>query len=293
LEWAILFLAKAIASAVVGHYIQKGLTAIDPHFAQLIKRGAPREEIEEYARSSGIEEQVVRFTTQVVDRSFVLPMVPEGASTSEDRSELFLQVLKICYAFSHSSKCDLILPSSIVGPDVCSLFAGNHTGPPRLVRRGIAIDIWRGDVSKENNMLYLLHPWSGTKSEIWDGYKADFLKEREDAIDYSNVKPSSPFLAVGFRVLRVTSGYVYFTPNAPIRKETEELLQLIRVEKAEKGHPVRRARIYDWFGGIQAMVSGLRELFSLIVLSEKEVSEISQIRSGLEHLLGDMTGESA
>ena len=290
IELIIMFLIQVIAS----HYIERSLAAIDTHLVNLIKTGAGIPEIKAYIQGNKeIEARVVDFTGRIMERSHILPMVPEGSVTNEDKAELFLQVLKIGYGFSHFVKSNLMLPGSLIGPAIFTFFTDNNKSVPKLARKGVEIDIDKAASSKDSNMLYMLPLLSKEKRvEMWNNYKTEFKAAKGD-LSTGYFSSYSQFYRGYPRVTRVTAEYCYLVAYG-LEQNAMDALQLeplsISLSEAEKLHKggrgiaIGRARIQQWYEGIQAMISGIKELSSLLVLPEDEVSKINQIWDGLKAL---------
>lgn len=284
IELIIIFLIQAIAV----HYIERGLTAVDAHLVSLIKTGVSIPEIKAYIQTSKEREaRVLSFAKRIMEQSQVLPMVPEGAVTNEDKVELFLQVLKIGYGFSRSAKCELMLPGSMIGPSVFTFFTAAKKGVPKLVRRGVEINISKAASSKYDGILHgTLHiiPISSNEEHLalWERYKALFEKAQGDKLSADILIRREILGSTQFRIYSVsglTAEYCYLAEEPMANAKEKALLQL---EKLYANIWV--ARIQQWYEGISAMIRGVKELSNLLVLPEDEVSKINQIWDELKAL---------
>jgi hypothetical protein len=270
MEIAIIFLLNAIAGGAVGHYVSKGLGKIDKKLVDLMEKGTDPSTISKYITDRGIEKEVTEFADNTIRSSIVLPMISSDTATVHDKSELFLNFLKVGYQLSNSIKVDLMLPSSLIMKQSFTLFTRNEEVVPKLKRDGVTVNIIDAQSSPSKNKLYIFPVSSDDeKNDLWRQYKESLSQGRAESDNYLATSNEFYYLDRHIdkcNVSRITAGSCYFSLFSSMDAEKREMLNL------ETGYG--KVNLANWSEGIKEMTEGMQEILSLLVLPEKELVEI-------------------
>lgn len=81
MEIAIVFLVKAFAGGLIGHYLKKMLGSVDMRLAELFTRGESVEVIQAYIKEHSLEDQVTSLATKAIDDAVIIPLSQEELPT--------------------------------------------------------------------------------------------------------------------------------------------------------------------------------------------------------------------
>lgn len=278
MEAILIFLAKAGAGGVLGHYLKKGLEAIDEKLADLFEAGSDRKEIEQYIQEQGIENKVVDFATKAMEDAFVIPAIGESTPTYEVLSQFFEQVIGTGFDFSKSLQLDLLLPGSILGGLTMSLFKGNRDHLPEYDRSGVSFRI-RARSIIENELFIFPTKSAEHREKVWNQYKENVRSARKDSSEYLDLNKDFSFLkrsSERCRVEYITAGSCQFK-RATIMSSYKRRLLGVKGDTAPIG---------DWQDGVDRMIGGLIEILDILTLPVEIVGAIQERSKRFSELLG-------
>ncbi|MCA9759857.1 MAG: hypothetical protein KDA27_28935, partial [Candidatus Eisenbacteria bacterium] len=73
MEAVIVFLLKAVASGITGHYLKKRLEKLDAQLADLFAQGADKDVIAEYIATNQLEAGVQKYAEDAVEDTVIFP----------------------------------------------------------------------------------------------------------------------------------------------------------------------------------------------------------------------------
>ena len=276
MEIAIVFLVKAFAGGLIGHYLKKMLGSVDMRLAELFTRGESVEVIQAYIKEHSLEDQVTSLATKAIDDAVIIPLSQEELPTVEDKRDLFVDVIRIGYDLSARLRLDLLLPGSFVGPDTFSLFTGGKEPIPEIQVEELSIRL----PNDSDKLLFVFpKPSEGVLpgDETWNKYRETIKSERQNTKNYLQYKTHFPFLRTlcdEYSVKLVTPGKLTYTyPNIMPRDKEIAI-------NATNGI----VSLDAWSDGIAAMVTGLREVSDLQILDSTELKKILKARSAIRDL---------
>ncbi len=275
METVLIFLANAIANGAIGHYVSKGLGQIDKDLPILLEQDADIKDIEKLVIDKGIETKVIEFANKTFDNSIILPSLNTDSITNNDKTELFLNFLKLGMELSFRLKVDFLLPSSFVSKNSFTLFSQNKKGVPSLKSTGVRINIEKAAIGSFSNNLYIIPvATESEKEEIWNDYLTNLLDLRKETEKYLKIDKTSSLIQKKMghcEVSKVTSGACYFRDFIIMEKDIIEQLN-IKDKKLKS--------IY-WFESLKEMTEGMSKIMEQQFLATEEVDKI---RKAYEHI---------
>lgn len=277
MESFIIFIMQSVGSGVIGHYLSKQLAKIDRELPALFESGN-KVEIIDYVERKGISDEVAHLASDTLKRSFIIPPMPEKGATLADRVELFANVLRFGFEYSHAMQIDLLLPGSLLGPKFFTFFSLNSDAIPKIDRTDVHLKII--STSRPKNTLYIL-PLSVKTNEdaLLEQYMSAALdyKANYGTESYFRVAPEK-LLSGGDRlsVEALTAVNCVFTHGIIVKESIQKQLGI----DGKSG----KARIGDWNEGIIQMLNYASTLPNLGDLPMNEVENIKQIYKKLDGL---------
>src|SRR5438552_3745782 len=116
MEAIIVFLLKAAAGGVVGHYVKNALTKVDKDVGRLFEQGASVAEINATVERKNVSEEVKQVFQEAVQNSEIVSVDLDLAPTPDDKVELFHSVVQLGFKLANEENFDLVLPGSPIRP---------------------------------------------------------------------------------------------------------------------------------------------------------------------------------
>ncbi|MFZ7124749.1 MAG: hypothetical protein ACOWWM_01165 [Desulfobacterales bacterium] len=268
----LIFLGQAIECGISGRHISRGLGGIDPRIPEMLQNQCPFEEIEAYLKSKDLDGSVTRFAVEAMQSSFVLPFFGKDIPTSSRRTELVRDVLETAFNAAARLQMDLLLPGSVVSPNTYSIFIRNESAPNLSLQNG-KVMIEPREHSIFNNRLYIIPaPDRHSLNATWKRYKEAVAILRNEDPNYLSVRYHFKFLAPMFEdwhVENLTAGSCRFKHSVTMNERTRAFFSI------QDG----AAPYQDCYGGMNAMLDGLKEIVNALVLDAEEAREIDALDS--------------
>lgn len=287
METLLIFLANAIASGAIGHFVSKGLGKIDKELPLLFEQSKDIKTIEKLVIEKGIETQVIEFANSTFGNSIVLPSLTSESVTNKDKTELFLNLIRVGMELSFRLKMDLILPSSFISEKSFTLFKSNEKGIPNYKDTGVSINI--GSHLDFDNRLFIIPVDSDeTKKNVWNEYLEKFSELREESEDYLKINKTSNFITKNMedcQVEKITASSCYFLNGGLVG--TNKYKQLKMSGDMRSGI---KSKCAYWFGAIKEMTNGMKEIMNRQVLPLSELEKIREAYSHIQDILDTRIG---
>ena len=279
MEAILIFLAKAIAGGVLSHYIKKALEKIDKDLPDLFERGAATEEISQYVKDKGIEDEIMKFASKTMDRSIIVHLPGEEAFKPEDLTDLFLLIIQTGFTLSYEWKMDLLLPGSLIGPEFYTYFSGNSESILTLKRKDMRIDLGDMKTGVIGQDFYIFPaPKSDGPKSLWHQYLDSIKSSRNETMKYLGLYDKLSFLRSPIdrcEVNAVTAGSCYFAKYMIMNEDKKKALNL----------DGNKCTIGDWYSGIKNMLDGIQQVNGIRYLEVADKDRIIELSKALSETL--------
>lgn len=202
LDLVIESLIKA-ASTEVG---KRGIDMISKGLRAVFDRGN-REEIKQYITQQKLIEPAAKLAEETIKNSYVLPFSSLKEARPEHKVEFFYQIVKFGFELSAQLNMDILLPGSLVGPNILTLYS-TRDGSPTLTRSKLKIDM--GDYTSSGALCIIPTDGDASAIEICNKYKAHVSRLRQESEIYAIVGQLRGVDNRKYRIENISAGSVYY-----------------------------------------------------------------------------------
>ena len=280
MEVVLLFLANAIASSAIGHYVSKGLGKIDSELPDLLDGQHDFKQVEKIVYEKGIQGDVVEFANKTFGESTILPNLHSGTATKQLKVELFAQFVNAGMMLSSRLMVDLLLPSSFIAKNSFTLFSNTWEGIPVFEIIGMEFDMYKKPIfGFDDKPQFHIIPVKGSseKKEVWHDYLDNISTLREETTMYLKINDTSKYINNKMKycaVEKMTAGACYFKDALTMDFEMQELLNLKGMYRKST----------HWYESIEEMTHGMTEVISKLTLSPDEIEKVRKANKTVREL---------